>query len=97
MKDDGRCLERIAHPSSDSSMLYKNLVVGSMDNVTDIGFLPATDEVIGEFIGLVHFGPSVSAMVHDFLENEFPKQVGGPFEQSGDIRMAYLTDLFRHL
>ncbi|MBI4317875.1 MAG: NTP transferase domain-containing protein [Chloroflexi bacterium] len=81
----------------DPGSTRKNLVVATDGRVTDIGFLPMADNIAGEFIGLAYFGPGSIAYLSSFLNDEFLRLIGKPFEQAMDVKYGYLTDLLRHL
>jgi len=80
----------------DSPRTRKNLVIVTDDHVSDIGFLPVTNEVAGEFIGLTYFAQDSIPLLSSFLNEEFPELIGKPFQQARDVRYGSMTDLLRY-
>jgi glutamine kinase len=76
--------------------IRKNMVVLDDGYVQDIGFLPVSNKLDAEFIGLAFFGPKSLPLLNSFFNDQFPRYIGKVFEQSGDVRNAFLTDLFRY-
>ncbi|MCX6122133.1 MAG: PEP-utilizing enzyme [Ignavibacteriales bacterium] len=77
--------------------ISKNLVLGSLNSVTDIGFLNISENIIGEFIGLAYLSEKCTGILSEFLNIEYPKFLRQPFEQANDIKNGFLTDLLRYL
>jgi len=75
--------------------LRKNMVILSGDAVRDIGFLPPSYAIDGEFIGLVFFGAESAPLLKKFFNEEYDGLIGKPFCQAKDVRFGYLTDLLR--
>ena len=77
--------------------LRKNLIALRDGHVEDIGILSANAPDAAEFTGLLHLDSATANGIRTFLDEEFPQLGSAPFEQSDDIRQAFLTDLIRHV
>src|SRR3989338_5673397 len=64
--------------------------------VQDIGFLPVSNKLNAEFIGLAFFGAKSLPLLSSFFNDQYPCYIGKVFEQSEDVRNAFLTDLLRY-
>jgi len=76
--------------------IRKNMVVLDDGYVQDIGFLPVSNKLNAEFIGLAFFGAKSLPLLSSFFNDQYPCYIGKVFEQSEDVRNAFLTDLLRY-
>jgi len=85
------------HTDESEGEIRKNLAIIREGRLEDIGFLAVSGKVNAEFVGLVYLAPDVTPFIREFLEEQYPALIGKPFEQAHDIRLAYMTDLIRHV
>jgi choline kinase len=82
---------------TDTENIQKNRVLLENGYVKEIGFFPKSSTTDGEFIGLAYLGKKALQKIRSFLNETYKELIGQPFEQSKDVKNAYITDLFRYL